>query len=102
MKVLVGSMMTSLLILSYGIRLFEQQVNSSYNDITSATWNILITMSTVGYGDMYAKSHCGRVIAIITAFWGIFFISLFVLTLIKVFEHDSSEMRAYNLMNKLK
>jgi hypothetical protein len=59
-------------------------------------------MSTVGFGDVFAKSHCGRVIAIITAFWGIFFVSLFVLSLIKIFEHDSSEKKAYKLMVRLK
>ena len=59
-------------------------------------------MSTVGYGDVFAKSHCGRIIAIITAFWGIFFLSLFVLSLIKIFEYNSSEKKAYNLMKRLK
>lgn len=84
-KILVGSIMSTLLILSYGIRLFEQQVNPPFKDITTAAWNILITMTTVGYGDVFAKSHGGRLIGIITAFWGIFFLSLFVVTLVNTF-----------------
>ena len=44
----------------------------------------MITLTTVGFGDVFAKSHCGRVIAIMTGFWGVFFLSLFVLALMEV------------------
>jgi potassium intermediate/small conductance calcium-activated channel subfamily N protein 2 len=54
-------------------------------------WNVLITMNTVGYGDVFAKSHWGRFIAVITGFWGIFYLSLFVVTLINTLLLNSSE-----------
>ena len=59
-------------------------------------------MSTVGYGDTYAKSHLGRLIAFITAFWGTFYVSLFVVSLINTLAHNSSEFKAYKLMLRLK
>jgi hypothetical protein len=65
-------------------------------------WYILITMTTEGYGDVFPKSHGGRVIAIITAFWGTFFVSLFVITVITTLKYDSKEMKSYTLYNKLK
>lgn len=52
-----------------------------FRDITTAMWNILVTITTVGYGDVYAKSHLGRMIAIIAALWGVFYVSLFVVSL---------------------
>jgi hypothetical protein len=64
-------------------------------------WNILITMTTVGYGDVFAKSHYGRIIAVITAFWGTCYVSLFVLSLLNLLKFNSSEVKAYNLMRRL-
>lgn len=65
-------------------------------------WNVLITISTVGFGDIYAKSDCGRVVAIITGFWGIFYLSLFVVSLMKLTKMDDQEEKAYFLMIKIK
>ncbi len=65
-------------------------------------WNILITIPTVGYGDMYAKSDGGRVIAILSGFWGIFYLSLFVVSLMNMSKHDDQEWAAYSLMQKIK
>ena len=64
-------------------------------------WNILITITTVGYGDISASSHMGRLIAIIAAFWGVFFVSLFVVALMNMLMFDSSEKKAYMLLKVL-
>jgi succinate-acetate transporter protein len=45
----------------------------------------------VGYGDYSPKSDCGRIIAIIIAFWGIFFLSLLVVALTNTLELEESE-----------
>jgi hypothetical protein len=97
----VGSLVVSVLLFGYSIRLFEQQINYLFDDITSAMWNILITISTDGYGDFFAKSDCGRFIAIVTGFWGIFFLSLFVVSLLNLTKLDDQEWAAYSLMQKI-
>jgi hypothetical protein len=43
-------------------------------------------MTTVGFGDIVAYSHFGRVIIMITAFWGAFLISLLIVSVSKIFE----------------
>lgn len=101
-RVLMWGIAASLILLSYSIRLFEQQIQEQFRDITSAMWYVLITMTTVGYGDIFAKSHWGRVVAVITAFWGTCYVSLFVLSLLNLLKFDSSEEKAYNLMRRLK
>jgi hypothetical protein len=55
-------------------------------------------MTTVGYGDIYAMSHCGRFVAVLCAFWGIFIVSLFVLALTNMFAFNFSEKKAYSLL----
>ena|SRR5438105_4231296 len=64
-------------------------------------WNIMITMTTVGYGDFYAQSHCGRAIAILSALWGTLNMSLFVVAMNNILELDSSESKSYMLMERL-
>ena len=51
----------------------------------------MITMLTVGYGDFYAKSHMGRLVSIIIAFWGVFYTSLFVVALLNILDFGSPE-----------
>lgn len=58
-------------------------------------WNIIITLNTVGYGDYFPKSHCGRLIVLLTAFWGVFYTSLFIVACDKIFKFTDSEEKAY-------
>jgi succinate-acetate transporter protein len=48
-------------------------------------------MTSVGYGDYTPRSDMGRMIGIVTAFWGIFFLSLFVVALTNTLELEESE-----------
>ena len=64
-------------------------------------WNMVITMTTIGYGDFSAASHMGRVIAIIIAFWGTFYVSLFVVALTNILDFDSPEQKSFMLLSRL-
>jgi hypothetical protein len=71
--------------------LFERQLNPDFKDITTSMWYTHITFSTVGYGDFFAKSHLGKVIAVMMAFWGTLNSSLFIVSLNNILAHDPSE-----------
>lgn len=43
-------------------------------------------MTTVGYGDVAITTDFGKIVAITTAFWGTFVLSMFVLVASSVFE----------------
>ena len=58
-------------------------------------------MTTIGYGDYGAYSHMGRLIAVVIAFWGVFYLSLFVVALSSIFSFDSPESRAFMLLSRL-
>ena len=64
-------------------------------------WNVIITLTTVGYGDYYPKTNCGRIIGVLTAFWGVFFVSLFVVALTNSLDLEDSENRAFILLRRL-
>jgi len=49
------AILVSLLMLSYQLRLFERKTQpKAFNNITVAMWNMIITMTTIGYGDYFA------------------------------------------------
>ena len=54
-------------------------------------------MTTVGYGDIFPKTRVGRLIGIVIAFWGMFIVSLFVVSLTTMLEFDAGESKAFNL-----
>lgn len=99
--IVIFSTFISLIVFSVQLRLFERVVQPNFFHITTSMWNILITMTTVGYGDVYAMSHTGRFIAVVAAFWGVFLLSLFILALLNMFTLNSSEEKAYSLLQRL-
>ena len=62
----------------------------------------MITLTTVGYGDFYPKSHMGRFIAVLIGFWGVFFVSLFVVALNSIMTLDSAEGKAILLLKRVR
>jgi hypothetical protein len=64
-------------------------------------WNMMITMLTIGYGDVYPKSHMGRLIGIVIAVWGAFYVSLFVVALNNILDFEPTEKKAFMLLARL-
>ena len=48
-------------------------------DYGSSIWLTVITMTTVGYGDIFPHTIFGQITAIFTALWGTFVISLLIM-----------------------
>jgi len=42
--------------------------DEEYNNLLNTMWLIMITFLTVGYGDMFPRTYCGRSIAVATGF----------------------------------
>jgi hypothetical protein len=81
--------------------LFERKIDAKYDYLTTAMWNLMITFMTIGYGDIYPKSHLGRLIGIIIAGFGVFYVALFVTALNNILEFESPEKKAFNLLQRL-
>ena len=86
---------STIIILSYILRIFEmpyfrmaEDEWGQFDDYFMSIWCITITLTTVGYGDLVPSTKPGQYIAIITALWGAFLISLLVTIVQNVFQPD--------------
>lgn len=82
----------SVSLLGFAIRLFEANRGYLYNNF----YLIMVTMATIGYGDMYPVTYFGRIVAIVACIFGVFLISLFTVTLIKATEFRDNEDTVYD------
>lgn len=105
-SVLLTSLMVSVGLFGFVLRIFERPLSEAsgqdFNSINNAFWVTLITMTTVGYGDFFPKSNIGRFIGILIAFWGVAFVSLFVVTLTNLLLFENGEEKSFILLQRLK
>jgi hypothetical protein len=59
-------------------------------------------MTTVGYGDFFPISNLGRIIGILACLWGVFIVSIFVVTLTNLLEFTKQEGKSYEILCKLR
>ena len=99
----------SCLCFSLCIRIFEMYYWETYDVITqdwtfiwNALWCVFVSMTTVGYGDFYPKTHFGRIFVIISCSVGIYFISMMMIFLTQKSILSESELKSYKLITRLK
>jgi hypothetical protein len=94
----------SVLFLAYIIRIFELPY-SIYNEeilgvehsfhFGNSLWLVLMTIFTVGYGDIVPHTLIGKSLAVICALWGAFLVSLSVLAVTHYFNLTENQERAH-------
>ncbi|KRX08763.1 hypothetical protein PPERSA_08074 [Pseudocohnilembus persalinus] len=72
-----------------------------YTRLINCFWCVIITMTTVGYGDYYPKTTPGRCIIFITAITGVLILSMLMLALSKYLEMEDTELKSNNVMERL-
>ena len=105
-SVLLSSLILSVALFGFVLRIFERPLSDAsgqdFNSINNAFWVTLITMTTVGYGDFFPKSNIGRLVGILIAFWGVAFVSLFVVTLTNLLLFQNGEEKSFILLQRLR
>ena len=61
-----------------------QNMDAFHNGI----WMIVVTRTTVGYGDLYPKTIGGRLIGALVCVWGMFLTSFFTVSLANILAFD--------------
>lgn len=89
----------SLVVLGHSLRVCEEGVFNAGIDgyimnfgiYWNCFWCIIITMTTIGYGDYYPCTVPGRVVIFVTSIWGVFLVSILVIALNNTLQMDGSE-----------
>ena len=102
---LIGSLIFTTFIFGYQLRIFESPLNEvsgqNYDNMNTCMWNVIITLSSVGYGELFPKTFFGRIVGIIVCFWGVFIISFFVVTVTNMLEFSGQEEKSYDLLVRI-
>ena len=73
---------------------------NTFDSFPTAVWTVIITMTTVGYGDIYAVSPLGRMVSIFNALWGTFLVSLLIVMIAQLFDlHDREKKSISEISN---
>ena len=75
--------------------------NNNLGKYDNAVWNIIISITTVGYGDFYTRTDLGRFVIFIVCVLGIFVISVMVVTLITSLETSTLESHAITVLERI-
>ena len=78
----------------------ERDNGSEFNDFGSSMWMIIITMTTVGYGDLYPSTHFGRFCAVVGGFLGMVFVSVLVASLNHLIDFTPQEEKVHKILKK--
>jgi hypothetical protein len=104
-QTLMITFLVSSTISAYMLRIFERPLSEvsgqDFNSFYTSFWNVIITMTTVGYGDVYPKSFGGRIMGIGLCYWGVLLVSLFVVTVSKQLELTQLQRNSYLLIQRL-
>lgn len=73
----------------------------TYDSYYSALWNVVVTMTTVGYGDLYPRTNPGRIIAFAICISGVILVSMMVVALTNALVMDNSERKSYIVLKRL-
>ncbi len=71
------------------------------NDFLNSLWLILMTITTVGYGDYFPHTAIGRIIILIVAIWGTFIVSMMVVVVSNTLTMEKNQKRTSIIINKL-
>ena len=108
-KTLIFLFTISCICFSLSIRVFEIYywesfpiISQDWTFIWNALWCIFVSMTTVGYGDFFPKTHFGRIIGIFSCVVGIYFTSMMMIFLTKKSILTENELKSYKLITRLK
>jgi len=83
------------------IYVFEEKQNNDINSIFDAIYWALITISTVGYGDISPVTTEGRVVSMIIIISGIAMISFVTSVIVSAFSEKLDELKANRIVEKI-
>jgi hypothetical protein len=105
--VVVAMLIAGVIIGGFCLRVFERpfrdpSVQDWFDDYGNAMWCIVITMTTVGFGDVFPITIFGRIIGTLACVWGILVIGLMMVAVQNMLFFDPGQGKSYILHERLK
>lgn len=74
------------IVFGFHLQMFESPLDditgNNFKSLNNCIWNVIVTLTSVGYGDISPNSFFGRLVGVIVSFWGVFITSaMFVIVL---------------------
>ena len=94
-----------IVIFGIGVRIFERPLHIPFQDfeyLGNSMWNIVVTMTTVGYGDTIVTSNLARIVICLSIFWGGIILSLTFVTLGGILRLKNDEIYAYRTISVIR
>lgn len=99
---LLTTFFLALIVLAFSVQNFERQLKDhsrspvKFGDsFWNSVWCMVITMTTVGYGEIFPVTIMGRIFTIIACIWGIFFIAMTIVTITRMISMTPEEEKSY-------
>ena len=73
----------------------------NFGSFSNALWNVIVTMTTVGYGDFFPQTHVGRTVGIFVCLWGVLVVSLFVVTLTNKLALSAQQEKTFFMLHRM-
>jgi hypothetical protein len=90
---------------SFSLRVFERDLDDhtlkNFSSYFNVLWCIVITMTTVGYGDYFPSTIFGRLIMIFACISGVFLISMLVVSVTNLLNFEEGEKTAFLLLDRI-
>lgn len=102
-KMLITIMLAILVIDSWALRTCEIYYNpgSEESSYLNSMWLTAITFLTIGYGDIYPNTYCGRFVSVITGLMGVGTTALLVAVLAQKLEQTRPEKYVHNFVSRV-
>ncbi|XP_048779360.1 small conductance calcium-activated potassium channel protein 2-like isoform X2 [Ostrea edulis] len=100
--VLVVIMLAILVVNSWAMRTCEAYYHpdAKNSNFFNDMWMIAITFLTVGYGDLYPNTYCGRFVSVATGLMGVGTTALLVAVLAQKLEQSRAEKYVHNFVTR--
>ena len=99
---LIYTICVTIFVFTFLIRIIEGPVSTllmdpiDYTNIQNCVWNVVVTMTTVGYGDMVPKTNLGRLFMVTASFIGNTLVSFMVVSLLNYIKFSENEAKVSN------
>ena len=96
---LLGSVtLIMLVMLSFAMQVFERRVQHDLDHYANCFWLVLVSMSGIGFGDLYPQTTLGRAVSSAAFGWGALLAALTIMTTIRYAELSDGEKRVEHMI----